>query len=181
MALKKRGAIYSVIALMLCAAVYLNWNYSKNNPETPDDVTASSDYTSGAGLLDKSVLVSKNTDAVSDYFADARLSRQKARDEAVSILNNTIESLSASETDVAAAGAGIKLLAESSVIESRIESLVIAKGYKDCVAYVNENAVNVIIAKTNNGISDADIAKIRDIVMDEANVTADKIKIIETE
>ena len=71
MALKKRGAIYSVIALMLCAAVYLNWNYSKNNPETPDDVTASSDYTSGAGLLDKSVLVSKNTDAVSDYFADA--------------------------------------------------------------------------------------------------------------
>ena len=181
MSLKKRGAIYSVIALMLCAAVYLNWNYSKNNPDSPDDVTVSTDYTSGAGLLDKSVLVSKNTDQASDYFADARLSRQKARDEAVSILNNTIESLSASENDVAAAGAGIKLLAESSVIESRIESLVIAKGYKDCVAYVNENAVNVIIAKTSSGISDADIAKIRDIVIDEANVTADKIKIIETE
>jgi hypothetical protein len=33
MGFKKRGAIYSIIALMLCVAVYLNWSYSRGNAE----------------------------------------------------------------------------------------------------------------------------------------------------
>ena len=31
---RKRGAVYGVIGLMLCVAVYLNWSYVK----TPDDL-----------------------------------------------------------------------------------------------------------------------------------------------
>jgi hypothetical protein len=37
------------------------------------------------------------------------------------------------------------------------------------------------VAKTENGLADTDVAKIRDIVLSEAQVTADLIKIIETE
>ncbi|MBQ7624999.1 MAG: SpoIIIAH-like family protein [Clostridia bacterium] len=177
--MKKRGAIYSVIALMLCAAVYLNWNYSKNNPEG-EGQTVSNDYTSGAGLLEDPLIVS-GSETQKNYFAEARLSRQKARDEAVNILNSTIESVGADENDVAAASAEIKVLAENSVIESRIENLIVAKGFKDCVVFVNDSAVNVIIEKDDNGVTDEEVAKIRDIVMDEAKVTADRIKIIESE
>ena len=180
MALKKRGAIYSVIALMLCAAVYLNWNYSRNNPEDPEGQTVSNDFATGAGLSDVTVSVNEPNEK-SDYFAEARLSRQKARDEAVSILNNTLESVGSGDDEVAKASADIKVLAENSVLESRIENLIVAKGFKDCVVFLNDNAVNVIIAKDDNGITDDEVAKIRDIVLDEADVTADKIKIIEAE
>ena len=36
--MKKKGAIYSVIALMLCVAVYLNWSYNRGD----DDFSAAS-------------------------------------------------------------------------------------------------------------------------------------------
>ena len=32
--IKKRGAVYGVIALLLCAAVYLNWSYV----DAPDEL-----------------------------------------------------------------------------------------------------------------------------------------------
>lgn len=34
--IKKRGAVYGVIALLLCAAAYLNWSYV----DTPEDLLA---------------------------------------------------------------------------------------------------------------------------------------------
>ena len=179
--LKKRGAIYSVIALMLCAAVYLNWSYNQNNPEDGDAMQAGT-HTVNGGLLGESLLVNGEiAESEIDYFADARLSRQKARDEAVSILNTTIENKQADEQAVAAASAVIETMANNAMVESRIETLIIAKGYKECVAYVYEDSVNVIIAKRTEQLQDADVAKIRDIVIDESGVSADKIKIIEAQ
>ena len=54
-----------------------------------------------------------------------------------------------------------------------------AKGYEDCVAFVNEDSVSVVISKTDNGLENSDIAKVTDIVMEETGLTADKIKIME--
>ena len=177
--LKKRGAIYSVIALMLCAAVYLNWSYNENNLN--DEKNDSSSPVNGLIEGDSLTMVGKIDNDVndSDYFAEARLSRQKARDEAVNILNTTIENENSDAQAIIAASTAIETMANNAMIESRIETLIIAKGYKECVTYVNENKVDVIIAKTNETLKDADIAKIKDIVIDEAGVTADKIKIIE--
>ncbi len=177
--LKKRGAIYSVIALMLCAAVYLNWSYNRNAPDTDsnDDSAPVNGDIAGDSLIISGDI---NTDTL-DYFAEARLSRQKARDEAVNILNTTIENDKSDASAVATASAAIETMANNAMVESRIETLVIAKGYKECVTYVNEGKVDVIIAKSSTPLKDADVAKIKDIVIDEAGVTADKIKIIESE
>jgi len=191
MGAKKRGAVYSVIALMLCVAVYLNWNYSR----TGEDLSVGGDATeTGSKILGETILVDGESDDVkplentaentetgdSDYFSEARLSRQKARDEAVNILNTTVENENASEDAKAAANTDIQVMADNAMIESRIENLVVAKGYRECVVFINDTGVNVIISKLENGLSDTDAAKIKDIVIDEACVTADQIKIIET-
>ena len=123
----------------------------------------------------------QGTAKAGEYFSQARLSRQQARDEAVSILTKTAESETATQEARTAASTGIQVMADNAVVESRIENLVIAKGYADCVAFINDNGVNVIVSKTENGLTDTDVARIRDIVISEANVTADAIKIIETE
>ena len=72
------------------------------------------------------------------------------------------------------------VMAQSAMREARIENMVIAKGYRDCVVFINDNGVNVIVAKPEGGLKDADIARIKDIVMGEAGVTADLIKIVAT-
>ena len=194
--MKKKGAIYSVIALMLCVAVYLNWSYNRGD----DDFSAASN-TDDSKILGQAQLVDgvaqtdeqgKAEDAQESsgfndgssedsYFAEARLSRQKARDEAVSILNVTVENESADEDAKAAATESIQVMAQSAMKESRIENLVIAKGYDECVVFINDNGVNVIVQKPENGLQQEDIARIRDIVISETGVSAEQIKIIETE
>lgn len=185
--MKKRGAIYSVAALMLCAAVYLNWYY------TQDGDQAEAAGKKEGKVLGESILVDNvspgeagadgSAAAVSgeEYFAQARLSRQQARDEAVSILSQTAQSADAGDEARAAASTGIQLLADNAVTESRIESLVIAKGYQDCVAFINDGGVNVIVAKTETGLESADVARIRDIVLGETGAAADSIRVIEAE
>ena len=184
--MKKRGAIYSVVALMLCLAVYLNWYYTK----TDEEYGNATEYQADGKVLGESILVNGVEEggtetlaqqASGEYFSQARLSRQQARDEAVSILTRTAENETATEEARTAASTGIQLMAGNAVVESRIENLVIAKGYTDCVTFVNDNGVNVIVSKTENGLTDADVAKIRDIVISEANVAADAIKIMETQ
>ncbi|MBR5537061.1 MAG: SpoIIIAH-like family protein [Clostridia bacterium] len=184
--MKKRGAIYSVVALMLCLAVYLNWYYTK----TDGDYGNATDYQADGKVLGESILVNgaeeRGADTLAaqtenEYFSQARLSRQQARDEAVTILTRTAESAASTEEARTAASTGIQVMADNAVVESRIENLVIAKGYEDCVTFVNDNGVNVIVAKTENGLTDTDVAKIRDIVISEASVTADAIKIMENE
>ena len=187
MALKKRGAVYSVIALMLCVAVYLNWSYNKKDDENYSAASATEDAkilgeaklvdASGATNGDKTAAATKGT----DYFSTARLSRQQARDEAVTIFNATVDNANATATAKDEATNAIQKLAQNAVSESRIENLVIAKGYKECVVFINDTGVNVIVPKTENGLKDSDVAKIKDLVISETTFSAANIKIIEAQ
>ena len=184
--MKKRGAIYSVVALMLCVAVYLNWEY------TGGDLAGAED--AGNKVLGESVLVGNpsgggtgtdpdaagDKETANDYFSKARLSRQKARDEAINILNGTVENENADEAAKTAANTEIKLMADHARMESQIENLVIAKGYTDCVVFISEEGANVIVAKPEAGLKETDVAKIKDIVVTEAAILPQNIKIIET-
>ena len=77
--IKKRGAVYGVIALLLCVAVYLNWSYVG----APDEllVAEQTDPDSAETGAEAS-----GTAECGDYFASSRLSREQARVEAVSTL-----------------------------------------------------------------------------------------------
>jgi stage III sporulation protein AH len=126
--MKKRGAVYSVVALMLCVAVYLNWSYNRQEEEGYQSVAEFNN----AKMLGEAALVDgaagESADVSGDYFAEARLSRQQARDEAVSILNRTIDNEQLGEEAAAEASAAIQVMAQSAMQESRIENMIMAKG-----------------------------------------------------
>lgn len=191
-AIRKRGAIYGVIALMLCIAVYLNWSYVRS----PDDLAVAGETDEATnstmtedGIVDNSSIsasdvLDADAQAINenDYFSESRLSRQKARDEAISILKQTTDNESASEKDKTEASKQITVLADNTVKEARIESLIKAKGYKDCVVFINENDVNVIVAGAGESeFSAGDASKIKDIVISETSLTANNIKIVEAD
>ena len=160
--IKKRGAVYGVIALLLCAAAYLNWSYV----DTPEDL-----------------LAAQQTDAQAagegDYFASSRLTRTQARDEAVSTLKELSESDTADQSAKDDAAAQISALADDTVAEANIESLIRAKGYEDAVVMLGDSSANVVVAPPDGGLQAEDVAVIRDIVISETGMTAGQIKIVE--
>ena len=169
--IKKRGAVYGVIALLLCVAVYLNWSYVGAPDELlvaeqtdPDSAETGAD---GAGT------------AESDCFASSRRSREQARDEAVSTLKELSESEQADQTAKDEAAAQISALAEDSVAEANIESMIRAKGYEDAVVMIGDESVNVVVAPPEGGLQATDVTVIKDIVVSETGVTAGQIKIVE--
>jgi len=182
MSIKKRGAVIAVVSLMLCVAVYLNWSYTRSD----EDLGSASDVSVGktlgeAALVDK-VDGKEAAEAVgsqSDYFAEARLSRQKARDESTKMLKEITQNEKSTDAAIEKASNDIAALAANSVREARIENLIKAKGFKECVVFINDTGVNVIVSKTDTQLKSADTAKIKDIVIDETKVKADKIKIVE--
>lgn len=170
--IKKRGAIYGVIALMLCVAVYLNWSFV----DAPEEllVAGQTDETNTATASDVDAAAEQG-----DYFATSRLTREQARDEAISILKETTESESADAAAKEQASAQISVLAENSVTEARVESLIRAKGYVDAVVMLGTDSVNVVVAPPEGGLQAGDATVIKDIVLAETTVSADQVKIVE--
>ena len=189
----KRNAVVAAIVLFVCVAVYLNWSYQSGetadagktlgeaalvNGQTSDPLeggtAASPDPASSASP-------EAGTTGGGSYFDSARLNRQQARDSALAILQDSIANESADETMKEANGEAIQTLASYTVSEAQIENLVTAKGYTDCVAFIGDESVSVVVSAREGGLTDADVAKITEIVTDETGMEASQVKIIEAE
>ena len=143
--IKKRGAVYGVIALLLCAAAYLNWSYV----DTPEDLLAAQQTDAQADT--QTDASADSTAGEGDYFASSRLTRTQARDEAVSTLKELSESDTADQSAKDDAAAQISALADDTVAEANIESLIRAKGYEDAVVMLGDGSANIVVAPPDGG------------------------------
>lgn len=186
----KRNAVVAAIALFVCAAVYLNWNYEQeaeagktlgqstmvdnetNDPLITGDSSAQASGEAGDGTIQT---------ASDSYFATARLNRQQARDSALSLLQDAAAREDADETVKAQVNDTIQTMADYTVTEAQIENLVVAKGYTDCVAFIGEDSLSLAVSVPEGGLTEADTAKIVDVVNQTAGFEANQIKIIEVE
>lgn len=198
----KRNAVVAAIALFVCAAVYLNWNYGKEaqtdagktlgqsamvggktqdplvNGSSPENTAAQGGDSSGEA---DSTATGADAGESSAYFATARLNRQQARDSALSLLQEAAAREDADETVKEQVNETIQTMADYTVTEAQIENLVTAKGYADCVAFIGEEALSLAVSAPEGGLTEADTAKILDVVNQAAGFTADQITIIEVE
>ena len=115
----------------------------------------------------------------SDYFAAVRLSRQQARDNAVNLLQ---EAFSYQDSGKAAeSSATLETIVQTALSEAQIESLIIAKGYTDCVAYMTNEGISVAVAAPEGGLQEADVAVIADIVLTQTDYTLDTVRVVEVQ
>ena len=115
----------------------------------------------------------------SGYFASARLNRQQARDSALSLLQDAASQEDADETVRLQMNDTIQTMADYTITEAQIENLVTAKGYADCVAFIGEDSLSLAVAAPEGGLTQADTARIVDVVQQTADYSAQQIKIIE--
>ena len=188
----KRNAVVVAIALFVCAAVYLNWNYEQEaqagktlgqsamvGSETGDPLVKGETGDSSAQQDNSGQ--SGTTSTTGDYFATARLNRQQARDSALSLLQDAAAREDADETVKAQVNDTIQTMADYTVTEAQIENLVVAKGYADCVAFIGEGSLSLAVSAPEGGLTEGDTAKLVDVVQQTAGFTADQIKIIQVE
>ena len=197
MKLWKRNAIAAAIVLFVCGAVYLNWSYSQDTAAGKNLGEAALVGSQNDPLLEKQkegaaaeegaageegAQTEEGADAESGtYFSTARLNRQQARDNALSLLQEAAEDEKADQSSVDQANAAIQTMADYTMTEAQIENLITAKGYTDCVALLGEDSISVVVSAMENGMTDADAARIGEIVMEQTGLKADQIKIIEAE
>ena len=169
----KKRAVVAAVLLFTGASVYLNWRYTDNVADTSKVLgqsTLVSAQEDGAGA--------DSTSVADDYFATARLSRKQARDNAISMLKEAETDENAEQSVLNEASETLQVLAAYTVAESQIESLVTAKGYADCVTFMGVDSVSVVVSDSD-GLDTTDVARIKDIVINETDYTADQIKIME--
>ena len=123
-----------------------------------------------------SIIDGNTTDTMTDYFAAVRLSRQEARDGAVTLLQET---MSYGDENTSQFTAQLEELVNVALCEAQIESLVIAKGYADCVAYIADDAISVAVAAPEGGLQQPDVAVIADIIITQSDYTMDQIHLVE--
>ncbi|HJB31106.1 SpoIIIAH-like family protein [uncultured Oscillibacter sp.] len=180
----KRNTVVAAMAVLVCAAVALNWKYTGQQAAEGVEET-------GTKILGEATLVNgqeadgaqaaADEEAVytgDDYFASARLTRQQARDNAISLLQEAADQPGADAAVANEASEGIQVLAGYTMKEAQIENLVTAKGYADCVAFMGEDSISVVVDTGTGDLTAEDVAKITDIAMTETGYPASGIKIM---
>jgi stage III sporulation protein AH len=113
-----------------------------------------------------------------DSFATIRLSRQGARDAAIETLQETI-AYADGDDSATTTSRQLEGIVETSLTEAQIESLIVAKGYEDCVAYMTDEGISIAVAAPEEGLKDSDVALISDIVTGQTDYGLSDIRIIE--
>lgn len=176
----KKNLVAAALLVTVCVGIYANWAYSQDQ-ETMDLTSTLNEEK----LMSEDMLVMANVDGTdklqttaSDYFAAVRLSRQEARDSAVTMLQEAM-AYSEDGTEASVSNETLDNIVQTALCEAQIESLVVAKGYLDCVAYIGDDGISVAVAAPEGGLQQADVAVIADIVMNQSEYSIDKIRVVE--
>ena len=181
----KKNMVAAAVLVTVCAGIYLNWLYTdaEQTAELTDTLDSekilSEDMLvlSDDASLDAALENLDNELGVTDYFAAVRLSRQEARDSAVTLLQETFAYSEGSDAEKSASE--LEKIVQTALTEAQIESLIIAKGYADCVAYMSDEGISVAVAAPEGGLQQADIAVITDIVLTQSDYDLAAIRVVE--
>ena len=116
-----------------------------------------------------------DTDA--EYFQSASVSRRRARDESLEVLQLVADSEDALQESKDSALASISKIASQIEQESNIESLIVAKGFENCIALVSDDSATIIVQ--SDGLMPNEVAQITEIICSETSLPAASVKIVE--
>lgn len=207
--LKSRGATAAVLTLALGAAVYLNWSFSRGAPPSllVSDTTADAVETAAAapvtdplaveaaaGVEDtetsavddadknygEAQLVSVNQDSGTEFFESARLTRSKARDEALDTLKKSLKNAGLTKKEKDALTAELSARISNITLETKLETLIKSKGFPDCVVNLEGSKANVTVMTENDALTAEEVTRVRDALLNQCKgLTAQDITIVE--
>ncbi len=172
---KKQLVLAGMIAV-LGGAVYLNYYVAANTPfATQTTSTTDSETSQTTRVLGESRFVNTAVSQTENYFDAARRTREEARGEALDIINETLGDVKADTVDKEAATAVAAAVAKAVEQEDAVESLIKAKGFADCVVYIENNYCHVAVQ--DEALDEAEALQITQIITTQSDVSAENISI----
>ena len=177
----KKNMVAAGVLVTVCAGIYINWLYTGDKTVDLMDTLDSEKVMADQLVIGDSMVQvgGDQLNTVTDYFAAVRLSRQQARDSAVSLLQEAMAY--GDQNEVNTSSVKLEQIVQTALCEAQIESLVIAKGYTDCVAYMSDDGISVAVASPEGGLKDGDVALIADIVMTQSDIKMPQIRVVEVQ
>lgn len=182
--LKKKQIILAALVLILAGAIYVNWQFSDSpigvEKTSSSSATASADDDIGKAkyVTNQHVKASSGTEQ-DGYFIKARADREKVRNDTLADLEEIENSSKASSEDISKATEKRVKLATDAETEASIETLVKAKKFKDCIAVISDDTVNVVVQ--SDALDSTEILQIQDIILSQFDTSLDNITIINVE
>lgn len=192
----KRQLILSALILALGTAVYLNWQFSSNKELIDTNKIMATKELGEARFVNNTVEENNSEEGgekkpenegeekkeeskenASEYFSKTKAARQKARDEATDMIKEILEDVKSSEETKAEAIKQAAMVAKNIEQEANIESLIKAKGFKECLAFIQNEECSVVVGGAE--LTENLAVAIKDIVSGQGGISADKIKIME--
>lgn len=178
----KRNLIIVCAVVLIGAAVWMNWMFFSN--DDGDGYTYSGSVGMSGELDNSKNPTSGNTDGTEavgnsdSYFSTVQVSRQRARDEALEVLQAVIDNANATDEVKAEAVAEVNKIADEMKQEANIEAMVVSKGFEKCVAVISEGTASVVVKCENGQLTPAQLAQINTVVYEFANIEPVNITII---
>lgn len=179
--LGKRQVVLATLIFALSIAIYLNWQFS--NSGEGFDITGA--LTSSKNLGDAQFVGNTSEDSdnstasmtSTEYFNNARLSRQLSRDHALEVLKSVVDDETADADAKNEAVAAVAQIAKNITLEDELETLIKAKGFEDCVVTIEANQITAAV-KTE-GLVQSEVMQIRDIIIGNTDFKTENIKVFE--
>ena len=162
----KRNLIIIGSVLLVGVAVCLNWVLFA------DTNTDGYDYSNAGNEVEEN-----ETSEVLAYFASTQVSRDRARDEALAVLQNVVDSADADSAEKNQALEDIATMAANIEAEANIEAMVLAKGFEQCVAIVNDGMCTIVVM--SEGLLANQMSQINEIVYEQTGIKPVNVKYIE--
>ena len=170
--IKKKHIAVASMVLMLSGAVYVNYLYAAGDID--NFVEAGKNY--GDSILVEGKTDEKITDTAA-YFSEARVSRQQSRDEAVATIENLYGSAEENAQQVSVLAEKASEIASNMELETKIESMIKAKGFDDCIVYISGEYADVMVQ--TEGLLPTEAAVIKEAIIQQTSVPVENISIVE--
>ncbi|SMC17561.1 stage III sporulation protein AH [Clostridium acidisoli DSM 12555] len=166
---KQAVIIVALLVLIVCAGVlatkvqsplYVSDTDLVDNSST-NDTNSTTNGTNQTTNLNKSNKTSSNQ----DYFAEARLTREKTSEDTIATLKEIIDDKNSTAQNKQNAQQESMSIILSEQNSMKVENMLKGKGYKDALCTINNDKVNIVVKSDASKLTDAQQREIRDVAL----------------
>ncbi|WP_026881318.1 SpoIIIAH-like family protein [Clostridium akagii] len=156
---KQAVIIVALLVLIVCAGVLAT---RVQSPLYVSDTDLVNSNNTNSSTSDNST---NKTSGKQDYFAEARLTRDKTSQESVSSLKEIMDDKNqTAENKQNAEQESVAIVTEQQN-EMKVENMLKGKGYKEALCTINNDKVNVVVRVDNEKLSDQQQREIKDVIL----------------
>ena len=183
--IKKKQILTATLVIALVAATGVNWYYSQYMTTGGINETTTQSI---SGNLGDSLLVAgttapqdENSAEVSadgkSYFAEAKMKRDEAEDEAVDVIEDILERQNLDTLEKQKISTLLSDFTNKLKTQADTENLIKAKTGSECLVIINDDKCQVVLEK--NTLNDTLVLQITEIIEKNTNISAENLTIIE--